>query len=318
MPERATVSEGWSGVRIGIFGGETGEKAGGIDELVKAVHETADQGFDSYWLPQIFGIDALTALAVAGNHVPGIELGTSVIPTYPRHPLMLASQALTVQSAIGDRLALGIGLSHQFVIEQMFGYSFDKPVRHMREYLTILKAVLDDRNVQFKGESLSAAAPSTVAADVPAPRVLVAALGTQMLRLTGRLAEGTITWMTGPATLAEHTVPTLKSATAEAGRPHAFRVITGLPVCVTDDADGARDLAARVFAIYGQLPSYRAMLDREGADGPADVALVGNEQIVRAGIERIAEAGATDFLAAEFGATDTERARTRELLRSLL
>src|SRR5205823_589141 len=143
-----------------------------------------------------------------------------------------------------------------------------KPVRHMREYLTILRAVLDDRNVQFKGESLTAVAPSTIAAGVPAPRVLVAALGTQMLRLTGRHADGTITWMTGPATLAEHTVPTLKSATAEAGRPDAFRVVAGFPICVTGDVEGAKARAAQVFAVYGQLPSYRAMLDREGADGP--------------------------------------------------
>src|ERR1700716_2424043 len=232
-------------MRIGIFGGETGQGAGGIDELIKAVHETADQGFAGYWLPQIFGIDALTALAVAGPHVPGIELGTSVIPTYPRHPLMLASQALTVQSAIGDRLSLGIGLSHQFVIEQMFGFSFDKPVRHMREYLTILRALLDERSVQFKGESLSASAALTIAPEVPAPTVLVAALGTQMLRLTGRMADGTITWMTGPSTLAAPIVPPLKSATAEAGRPEAFRVVAGLPVCVTDDADKAREKAAR-------------------------------------------------------------------------
>ena len=116
-----------------------GQGAGGIDDLTRLVRDAADQGFSSYWLPQIFGIDALTAFAVVGHEVPGIELGTSVIPTYPRHPMMLASQALTVQSAIGGRLALGIGLSHEFVIEQMWGYSFDKPVRHMREYLTILR-----------------------------------------------------------------------------------------------------------------------------------------------------------------------------------
>jgi F420-dependent oxidoreductase-like protein len=305
-------------MRIGIFGGEAGQGPGGIDELVKIVHEIADQGFTGYWLPQIFGLDALTALAVVGHQVPAIELGTSVIPTYPRHPMMLASQALTVQCAAGNRLALGIGLSHEFVIEHMWGYSFDKPVRHMREYLTILRSLLDDRAVDFKGEALSASAAVTVSPEVPAPSVLVAALGTQMLRLTGRMADGTITWMTGPATLAEHTVPTLKSATAEAGRPDAFRVVAGFPVCVSDDADAARERAARTFAIYGQLPSYRAMLDREGAAGPADVAIVGDEKTVRAGIERIVEAGATDFLAAEFGASDAERSRTRELLRSLL
>jgi F420-dependent oxidoreductase-like protein len=305
-------------MRIGIFGGDAGQGAGGIDELTRAVADVAEQGFNSYWLPQIFGIDALTAFAVVGHEVPGIELGTSVIPTYPRHPMMLASQALTVQSAIGGRLALGIGLSHQFVIEQMWGYSFDKPVRHMREYLTILRALLDERAVQFKGETLSANGGVSIAPEVPAPKVLVAALGTQMLRLTGRMADGTITWMTGPSTLAEHTVPTLKSATAEAGRNDAFRVVAGFPVCVTDDEDAARERAATVFAVYGQLPSYRAMLDREGLDGPADLALVGDEKTVQSAIERVGGAGVTDFLAAEFGATDTERTRTRELLRSLL
>ena len=305
-------------MRMGIFGGELGQGDGGIDELVKAVAESRDQGFDSYWLPQIFGLDALTALAVVGREVDRIELGTSVIPTYPRHPVMLASQALTVQSTIGDRLALGIGLSHQVVIEQMFGYSFDKPVRHMREYLTVLRALFDERNVQFKGESLSAMAPSTVSGAVPSPRILVAALGTQMLRLTGKLADGTITWMTGPATLAEHTIPTLKSAAAEAGRSDDVRVVAGFPVCVTDDADAARGRAAQVFAVYGTLPSYRAMLDREGAAGPADVALVGDEKTVAVGIEQLRDAGVTDFLAAEFGATDAEISRTRELLRNLL
>ena len=306
-------------MRIGIFGGlEAGESPGGLDELTKHVAEANHQGFNSYWLPQVFGIDALTALAVVGHEVPGIELGTSVVPTYPRHPMMLASQALTVQSAIGERLALGIGLSHQFVIEQMFGYSFDKPVRHMREYLTVLRALLYERAVQFKGESLSANGPVAISSDIRPPEVLVAALGTQMLRLTGRMADGTITWMTGPATLAEHTVPTLKSATAEAGRPEAFRVVAGFPVCVTDDPDAARARAANVFAVYGQLPSYRAMLDREGLAGPADIALVGDENAVRSAIDHIADAGATDFLAAEFGVTDSERSRTRELLRSLL
>jgi len=306
-------------MRIGIFGGlEAGEHPGGLDVLTKHVADANDQGFASYWLPQVFGIDALTALAVVGHEVPGIELGTSVIPTYPRHPMMLASQALTVQSAIGQRLALGIGLSHQFVIEQMFGYSFDKPVRHMREYLTILRALLYDRAVQFKGEALSANGPVAISPEIRAPEVLVAALGTQMLNLTGRMADGTITWMTGPATLAEHTVPTLKSATAEAGRPEAFRVVAGFPVCVTDDPDGARERAATIFAVYGQLPSYRAMLDREGLAGPADIAMVGDEKAVQSAIEHVAESGATDFLAAEFGATDAEISRTRELLRNLL
>src|SRR5437773_5681521 len=108
--------------------------AAGLDELIEQPRRLADDGFRTGWMSQIFGMDALTALAVVGREVPGIELGTAVIPTYPRHPMMLAQQALTTQAAIGGRLALGIGLSHQIVIENVFGYSFEKPARHMREY----------------------------------------------------------------------------------------------------------------------------------------------------------------------------------------
>jgi F420-dependent oxidoreductase-like protein len=305
-------------MRIGIFGGEVGQSAAGVDELVKAVRESLDQGFASYWLPQIFGLDALTALAVVGHEVPDIELGTSVIPTYPRHPMMLAGQAMTTQNATNGRLALGIGLSHQIVVESMWGMSFDKPVRHMREYLSILRPLMYGEAVSFQGESFSTNGALRLDMPYGAPPILVAALGTQMLNLTGRLADGTTTWMTGPSTLAEHIVPTLRSAAAAAGRPEAVRVVAGFPVCVTDDETAARERAAQVFAIYGHLPSYRAMLDREGAEGPADVALVGDEATVRSCVERLVDAGVTDFLAAEFGATESERSRTRELLRSLL
>jgi F420-dependent oxidoreductase-like protein len=303
-------------MRIGLFGGDVAA-GGGLDELVAAVATAKKDGFSSYWLPQIFGGDALTQLAVIGHEVPDIELGTSVIPTYPRHPMMLAAQALTVQQASNNRLALGIGLSHQVVIEAMWGYSFAKPVRHMKEYLTILRPLLEGKPVNFTGDTVTFNGGLQFEG-VDAPPILVAALGTQMLNVCGRMADGTITWMTGPATLSEHIVPTLKSAATEAGRPEATRVVAGLPVCVTDDPDDARERAGNIFAIYGQLPSYRAMLDREGAAGPADVAIVGSEQEVRDGINRVADSGATDLAAVEFGTDERERQRTRDLLRSLL
>jgi alkanesulfonate monooxygenase SsuD/methylene tetrahydromethanopterin reductase-like flavin-dependent oxidoreductase (luciferase family) len=137
-----------------------------------------------------------------------------------------------------------------------------------------------------------------------------------MLRLAGSMTDGTITWMTGPATLKGHTVPALAAAAEEARRP-APRVAAGLPVCVTDDVDAARERAATSFSIYGQLPSYRAMLDREGAAGPADVAIVGDEDAVRAQLDELEASGATDFVAAEFGASSEERERTRALLKSV-
>ena len=300
-------------MRIGIFGGTTAN--GPIDTIVDAARAAADDGFASYWLPQIFGMDALTALAVAGREVPGIELGTAVVPTYPRHPAMLAAQALTTQAVIGGRLALGIGLSHQPVIESMFGLSFEKPVRHMREYLEILVPLVHSGSVSFAGETLTGHIGLDVKGATPFP-ILVAALGTKMLDLAGTVADGTVTWMTGPATIESHVVPTITAAAERAGRP-APRVGVGLPVCVTGDVPAARERAASLFEIYGTLPSYRAMLDKEGAGGPSDVAIVGDEGAVGAQVERLASVGATDLVANVFGSSG-ERARTRDLLRSLV
>lgn len=297
-------------MRLSIFGGEVPT----LDGAVAMATQVEAEGFAGFYIPQIFGHDALTMLAVVGREVPRLELGTSVVPTYPRHPMMLAAQALTTQMASDGRLVLGIGLSHQIVIESMFGYSYDKPARHMREYLSILMPLLHGEASSFTGETLTG--NGSIAVDTAPVPVLVAALGPRMLELAGRETEGTITWMTGPATLDSHIVPSITKAASDAGRP-APRVAVGLPVCVTDDAEAARAKAAKDYEMYGFLPSYRAMLDREGAAGPADVAIVGDEAAVTAGIQRVADAGATDFAAAEFGSS-AERGRTRDLLRSLL
>jgi F420-dependent oxidoreductase-like protein len=299
-------------MRIGIFGG-TGRAS--VDEVVDAARETEQDGFASYALPQIFGLDALGMLAVIGREVPRIELMTGVVPTYSRHPLTMAQQALTAQAASGGRFSLGIGLSHQMVIENMFGLSFDKPLRHMREYLAALMPLLRAGKADADGETISTHAALDVP-ELPEVPVLVAALGPKMLELAGTVADGTVTWMTGPATLADHTVPTITEAAKRAGRP-APRIVTSLPISLTADVDGARTRAAADFQVYGFLPSYRAMLDREGAAGPADVAIVGDESTLRAGVTRLADAGVTDFVASVFGARD-DRAATRELLQSML
>jgi 5,10-methylenetetrahydromethanopterin reductase len=283
--------------------------------LREELQRAADEGFASAWMSNIFGVDALTALAVVGNQVPGIDVGTAVIPTYPRHPIALAQQARTVAAAVDGRLILGIGLSHKIVIEDMYGYDFGKPILHMREYLDVLLPLLDGQPVSFSGTTVSAHIGLTTPSPGRVP-VLLAALGPQMLRLAGERTDGTILWMTGPATIRDHIVPTITAAAQAAGRPSP-RVVCSLPVCVTDDPDGARERATRVFAIYGDLPSYRAMLDREGAAGPAEVALVGDEDTVAAQIGTLEEAGVTDFGAVEFtGGPDG--ARTRAFLRTLL
>jgi len=301
-------------VRIGIFGGLAATAP--IDDVVADVRLAEEQGFHAYWVPQIFGYDALTLLAVVGRETERIELGTSVIPTYPRHPAMLAAQALTTQQACGGRLTLGIGLSHQPVIEHMFGMSFEKPVRHLREYLDVLMPLVAGEPVEARGETISAHLALDVPAAQPVP-VQVAALGPQMLKLAGARTAGTITWMTGARTIADHTAPVLRAAADAAGNPQPH-VTAGVPVCVTDDVDGTRARAAQVYAIYGQLPSYRAMLDREGLGGPEDLAVIGDEATVADRLQAFADAGVTDLAASEFGHGSEERTRTRELLRSLL
>ena len=291
------------------------DTSGSIDDVVKEVRWAADGGLASVWCSQIFGYDALTLLAIVGREVPGIEVGTAVVPTYPRHPIVLAGQALTTQAAAGGRLALGIGLSHQIVIESMYGYSFDRPARHMREYLCALLPLLRGEAVSFQGETLKAMTMGPLDVKVPAPPVLLAALAPAMLRLAGDVADGTVTWMTGPSTIRDHIAPSITRAAKEAGRPEP-RIVAGLPVCVTDDVAGARERAATTFAIYGQLPSYRAMLDREGAGGPADVAIVGDQDSVASGLAGLFDAGATEVVAAPYG-SGQERQRTADLLTSL-
>ncbi|HZR12826.1 MAG TPA: TIGR03564 family F420-dependent LLM class oxidoreductase [Acidimicrobiia bacterium] len=286
-----------------------------IPDVVAQVRAVRDAGLASATVSHIFGYDALTLLGIVGAQVPDVELVTGVVPTYTRHPIAMAQQALTVQAASGGRLTLGIGLSHQIVIEGMYGYSFDKPARHMREYLHALMPLLRHEQVSYEGETLTARTIGPLEIDAPAPDVLVAALAPTMLRLAGTLADGTITWMTGPATLADHIVPSITRAAADAGR-RAPRVACSLPVCVTNDPDGARERAGKVFSIYGTLPSYRAMLDREGAEGPGAVAVVGDEDAIARQLTTVADAGVTEFAAAPYGSRE-ERERTFTLLTQL-
>ena len=301
-------------MRIGVMGSAVND--GTVDQVVAEARRVADDGLHTFWVSQIFGHDALTVLAIVGREVPGIEIGTAVVPTYPRHPMMLAQQALTVQAASGGRLALGIGLSHQIVVESMWGLSFDKPVRHLREYLSVLMPLLEKGSVGFVGDEFRVHGGVTVAGG-SRPSVLVAALGAQMLRVTGTLADGTSTWCVGPKTLKDHIVPTLAQAAADAGRTQP-RIVAAFPVCVTDDVDAARTRAETVFAVYNTLPSYKAMMDKEGVDGPKDLAIVGTEAEVRDQLTALADVGVTDLNAGAFPGNPDEAERTRAVLRSLV
>jgi F420-dependent oxidoreductase-like protein len=282
-------------MRIGIFAGTTAATSFNLKELVTFAKGLEARGFDSLWLPNIFGLDGVGSCAIAGWETRRIELGTAVTPTYPRHPGALAQQAVTTQVACDGRFTLGIGLSHQLVIEGMFGMSYDKPAKHMAEYLQILAPLLRGEAADFEGEQLTGKL-QLEGCDKPVP-LLVAALGPAMLKLAGEYADGTSLWMTGPKTVEAHIAPGINAAARAAGRP-APRIVCGIPICLTNDEQSSREFIAKSLEIYGMLPSYRAMLDREELEGPAQLAIVGDEKALRDGIGRLRDAGVTDFNAA--------------------
>ena len=289
------------GIAVGDVRGPVG--AQGLVDQARQAHEA---GLGTVWATQGMGWDSLIALATVGGAVPGLRLGAGVVPVPQRHPLVLASQALSVQAATGNRLTLGIGAGVSTLTERMFGIVHDRPARRLREYLQVLIPLLRGESVDHRGATLTAFGQVTVPGAEP-PEVLLAALGPAMLKVAGELTGGTITWMTGVRTLAEHIVPTITGVNPKA------RVVAGLLTCVTDDENGVRQRISEQFAIAGQVPEYRAMLDREGAASPGDVVVVGDETVVAKHLGRIRDAGVTDFLAVPYG-SPAEQIRTLSVL----
>ncbi|MFK7916531.1 MAG: TIGR03564 family F420-dependent LLM class oxidoreductase [Ilumatobacter sp.] len=278
--------------------------------------EAQQAGFASYWLAEhpVGGFDALTAIAVIGQSVGAMELGTAIIPTYPRHPVALAGQALTTQAAITGRLSLGIGMSHQVMMDDL-GLRDDKPIRHLREYLDALMPMIEGGHVDVAGDTIRAKADAIYPVVDP-PEVTVAALGPQALRVAGRLTAGTNLAWVGPKTIKEHIVPTISEAAENADRP-APRIVATLPVCVTDDPAAARKVLTANTTMYAKLPSYQAMFERERITETGDLALAGTEDEVEELIAGLDVAGVTDYAASEFGLNSEDRARTRALLTRL-
>lgn len=310
-------------MRISVFGflGDGGGGSAGrvnvVDAFVDGLATLRAEGFGRMWVAQLpQEPDLLTVLAVALREVPDIEVGSGVVPIHPQHPMALAQRALTTNLVGNGRLALGLGLSHRAVTEGQWGMSWDRPLRRMTEYLDGLLPLLAGEQADATGELLTTRGRLRITG-APAPEVFLAALGPQMLRLAGRRTAGTVTWMTGPRTLREHVVPTISAAAEEVGRTAA--VVSALPVAVADGGaavDAARALAARRFAIYGRLPSYRAMLDREGYAGPADAAIIGDEREVTERLAELRDVGVAEFVGIPVASDAEGAARTRAVMRA--
>jgi F420-dependent oxidoreductase-like protein len=282
-----------------------------VDQAVRAEND----GFTSLWYAGAIGGDPLVAMAAAGRATQTLELGTSVVQTYPCHPVLQAQRFAALANAVGRSVTLGIGPSHKPVIENMYGLSYDHVGRHTEEYLTILTTLLAGEGVNFKGEDFQVQIGSGLKPEAPVP-VLVAALAPRLLRVAGERTDGAILWMANGKAVETHVGPRLRKAAEGAGRP-APRIVVGLPVAVHDDEAEGRQAASEQFAGYGVLPNYRRILDIGGAPGPADAAIVGDEASVQAQIEGLFSAGATDVWAAAFP-VGTDRAGSRDRTRTLL
>ncbi|MFD5407590.1 TIGR03564 family F420-dependent LLM class oxidoreductase [Streptomyces griseorubiginosus] len=290
-----------------------------VDATVQLAQEAAAAGLRSAWFGQTFGADSPQLAAIVGREVPGLQVGTSAIPVFGRHPLLVAGQAQTAQAATHGRYHLGLALGTKLLTETGFGLPFERPIARLREFLTALRQVTETGTADFQGELLTARTP--IPARVPGAEggvpVLVAAMGPQALRVSGELADGILPYLAGPRALAEHIVPAVTAAAEAAGRP-APRIVALVPGVVTDDADAVQARATENLAFYEQIPSYARVIELSGARRAADLAVIGDEKAVEAEVRRYRDAGATEvvFSLTEI-AGEADRRRTWALLGEL-
>jgi F420-dependent oxidoreductase-like protein len=302
-------------MKIGLSIAQSGEP-NDLNSAVERVIRAERDGFEAITFNSGAVGEPLTVISVAGRETERIEFVTTIVITYTRHPFLMAQQALTANAAVNGRLTLGIGPSHAVGVEPL-GFDWSRSGSHTREYVMVLKGLIDTRKVQFHGEFFNVETALQLPW-APSCPVIISALAPRMLRTAGELADGTVTWLAGLKTVRDHIKPRISQAAADAGRP-APRICVGLPVAVCDDVAAAREQASKSFALYGSLPVYRRLLDVEGGNAE-DVLVAGNESEVEAQLRAFAAAGATEFMATPFAVGDNVAAsvqRTRELLKAL-
>jgi len=271
-----------------------------VDDVVSRARRAHEVGVHQVWLAQQFDYEAITLAALIGAAVPGLGVGTSVVPINPRHPLIMASLAQTAQAASHGNFSLGLGLGAHEPERQAFGASWPNTIPRLREHLTVLRSIFTEGAVDFHGDEFTASPgwPVAVPGGAPLP-VYVAAMGPKALRVTAELADGTLPYLAGPRTIAEFIEPTIAKAAADAGRPKP-RIIASVPVLVTEDSqndiDAGRDLAARQLSFYETIPSYQRVIAREGVDNVAELAAVGGSDAVARRLKTYLDAGATDVV----------------------
>jgi F420-dependent oxidoreductase-like protein len=313
-------------MRIGLtVGPERGRYAAKVERLRAAAQSAEEAGFASIWVPQVpDDFDALTMAAIVGAVTTRVEIGTAVVPVQPRHPIALAQQALSVQAVCQGRLALGLGVSHHWIIDEMLGLPYERPALTMRAYLDVLdQALRGPGPVDVENELFRVHNPLDITDVTPTP-VLIAALGPVMLRLAGERTDGTILWMADERAIATHVAPTITKAAEAAGRP-APRIVASIPVCACrdDEVDVAVARANRVLSEAEMSPNYQKLLEHGDAREVGDLLAAGSDATIEMRFRAFADAGVTDLTVRVLSIGDSrdERLesaqRTRECVASL-
>ncbi|GJJ22455.1 LLM class F420-dependent oxidoreductase [Mycolicibacterium mageritense] len=279
-----------------------------VDDMVAQAGRAYELGVRQVWLSQNNDHDAIALAALIGAAVPGLGVGTAVVPINPRHPLIVAPLAQTAQAATHGNFSLGLGLGGHEPERRAFGASWSNSIARLREHLTVLSSIFDTGAVDFCGAEISAQPgwPVRVPGGAPVP-VYVAAMGPKALQVTGELADGTLPYLAGPRTIAEFIEPIIAKSATEAGRPKP-RIIAQVPALLSDDADAATNFAAEQLSFYEPIPSYRKVIAREGVTGAAELAAVGSPESVRRQLQRYLDAGATDLVLSGLAWTDARAA----------
>ena len=285
-------------MRIGLMiGPERGRYRTKVDRLRADARWAEQAGLSTVWIPQIPDeFDTLTAAAIVGVETTRIEIGTAVVPVQPRHPIALAQQALSVQTVCEGRLALGLGVSHHWIIDEMLGLPYERPVATMRAYLDVLEqAFRGPGSVDVENDTFRVHNPLDITDITPTP-VLLAALGPRMLELCGERTGGTILWMADERAIASHVVPNLSRAAEAAGRPTP-RIVAGIPVCLCRDAeiDVAVARANRILSEAEVSPNYQRLLEHGDAREVGDILAAGSESTIEKRLRAFADAGVTDI-----------------------
>jgi F420-dependent oxidoreductase-like protein len=288
-----------------------------VDDIVDQARRAFELGVRQIWLAQQFQYDAIALAGLVGAAVPGLGVGTFVVPINPRHPLIVATLAQTAQAASHGNFSLGLGLGAHAPEQQAFGTAWPNTVGRLREHLEVLRSIFHTGAVDYHGAEFTAAPEWPVALPGGAPLpVYVAAMGPKALRVTGELADGTLPYLAGPRTLEEFIVPTIAEAAAAAGRP-APAIIAAVPVVVSDDAAAARTLATEELAFYETIPSYAKVITREGVGRAADIAAVGSAAAIGTQLQRYRDAGATDLVLSQLRSDPADPERLWEVAASL-